>query len=546
MIAEERRAPRASDIGDLRDWLAKVESMGQLRRITREVDPIEEMSAIDYLVGKQLGSPALLFENIKGHPGRWRSLWNILAASNDRIAVTLGIEPGLPPLELIAEARQRLSRRIPPEPVNPQGAPINEVVLTGDQIDLTAMPAAKHWPLDGGGTSGQDVGRYIGTADAVFTRDPDTGIVNIGTYRMMVQSKDEVGLYLSPGKHARLDIMRAWEQGRGIDVAACWGVDPLFMIVGAMGFPKNVSEYEFAGGIRGRAIEVIPGLTTDLPLPARAEVVMEGRIEHMATRREGPFGEFTGYYGRPEGNCPLVKVTAIHMRSDPVFTNALMSDDRSNEQSGFFAIARSARIWDDLDKLGVTGIKGVYAHPSAAAGFGAVIVSLEQRYAGHAAQVAALCASVPGAAYYSKWIITVDDDVDPTDWDQVFWAMSTRCDPEKDIDILRQTWSTWLDPTKNPPEERPWGSKVLINACKEHKHLSDFSQRTLLSRGVYERVAARWDELGLDSVGPVPKVLAFQEDVRRALDAQITPLEVERRLQELEKEQAPPSDAPNM
>jgi 3-polyprenyl-4-hydroxybenzoate decarboxylase len=230
------------------------------------------------------------------------------------------------------------------------------------------------------------------------------------------------------------------------------------------------------------------------------------------------------------------------MRADPIFTNALMSDWPSCEQNGFFAIARSARIWDDLEKLGVPGIKGVYIHPAAAGGFGAVIVSIEQRYAGHAAQVAALAAQVPGGAYYTKWIITVDDDVDPSDWDQVFWAMTTRCDPEKDIDILRQTWSTWLDPTKNPPEERPWGSKALVNACREHKYLPIFSQRTVLTRGMYDRIADRWSELGLDDLGDPPHLLAFQEDMRPPANPEITDLR-----QQMQQELAvPPSDSPGM
>jgi 4-hydroxy-3-polyprenylbenzoate decarboxylase len=516
VITEQRPSSSASDIADLRDWLAKVEEIGELRRITQEVDPIEEMAAITYVVARRMGSPALLFDKIKGHPGPWRSLFNQLGSSNNRIALAMGMQPGRPPMELIDEARGRLSRRIPPIEVDAASAPVNEVVLRGDDIDLTKLPAPQHWPLDGG--------RYIGTADAVLTRDPDTGIVNIGTYRMMVQGPREVGLYLSPGKHARLDITRAWEQGGGIDVAACWGIDPLFMICGAMNFPKNVSEYEFIGGTRGRAVEVVPGTTTHLPLPARAEVVMEGRIEYKATRREGPFGEFTGYYGRPEGTCPLVTVTALHMRKDPIFTNALMADWPACDQNGFFAIARSARIWDDLDKLGVPGIKGVYVHPAAAGGFGAVIVSLEQRYAGHAAQVAALAAQVPGGAYYTKWIITVDEDVDPSDWDQVFWAMTTRCDPEQDIDILRQTWSTWLDPTKNPPEERPWGSKALVNACRQHKYLPIFSQRTALTRPMYEQVTRRWDELGLRDLGEPAKMPLFMEDQRPPANPELTDL----------------------
>jgi 4-hydroxy-3-polyprenylbenzoate decarboxylase len=327
---------------------------------------------------------------------------------------------------------------------------------------------------------------------------------------MMVQGKSQVGLYLSPGKDARLHITRAWQRGKPINVAAAWGIDPLFMLVGSQTFPKNVSEYEYAGGIKGQPIPVVRGKKTDLLIPANAELVIEGIIRPNSVKAEGPFGEFPGYYGRPEAGCPLVDVTAVHYRSQPILTNALMADYPSCEQSGFFSVIRSAKIWDDLDKLGIPGIHGVYAHPAAAGGFGMTVISLEQRYAGHAAQVLALAAQVPGGAYYTKWIIAVDEDVDPTDMDQVIWAMASRCNPIEDIDILRNTWSTWLDPTQNPPEKRPYGSKALINACKEHRHLPVFSKRTTLRKKVYDQVAARWTELGLP--GQIPTVRAFEAE----------------------------------
>jgi 4-hydroxy-3-polyprenylbenzoate decarboxylase len=186
-----------------------------------------------------------------------------------------------------------------------------------------------------------------------------------------------------------------------------------------------------------------------------------------------------------------------------------MADYPANECALLYAIARSARIWNDLDRLGVPGITGVYAHPAAAGGFGMTVVALEQRYAGHAPQALALAAQVPGGAYYTKWIIAVDHDVDPSDINQVIWAMATRCNPVDDIDILRQTWSTWLDPTQNPPEERPWGSKALINACMEHRHLKQFSRRTALRRSTYEAVAARWRALGLG--GQPPRLRALED-----------------------------------
>ncbi|MFQ5540261.1 MAG: UbiD family decarboxylase domain-containing protein, partial [Candidatus Binatia bacterium] len=317
-------------------------------------------------------------------------------------------------------------------------------------------------------------------------------------------------LYLSPGKDARLHITRAWQKGDSIQVAAAWGIDPLFMVIGSQTFPKNVSEYEFAGGVKGQPIPVVRGKTTDLLLPANAELVIEGVIRPQSVKAEGPFGEFTGYYGRPEAGCPLVDVTALHYRSRPILTSALMADYPSCEQSGFFSVIRSARIWDDLDKLGIPGIKGVYAHPAGAGGFGMTVISLEQRHAGHAAQTLALAAQVPGGAYYTKWIIAVDEDVDPTDMDQVIWAMSSRCNPIEDIDILRNTWSTWLDPTQNPPEERPYGSKALINACKEHRYLPVFSKRTSLRKEIYDSVATRWRQLGLP--GQAPTLQAFEQE----------------------------------
>lgn len=492
-------------INNLREWLSAVDDMGELVCIDRPVDPEEEMAAVTYLVAKQQPSPAVLFERPAGYESNelgMRLLWNILGPSVRRTALTMEESPDMPTLELIRLVKDKVQQRIPPCEVPAEEAPLFENTLRGDEIDLTKLPIPKHWPLDGG--------RYAGTADAVITRDPDSGYLNVGTYRMMVQGPRQCGLYLSPGKDARLHITRAWQRGESIHVAAAWGIDPLFMVVGSQTFPKNVSEYEFAGGIKGAPIPVVRGKTTDLLLPAQAEVVIEGEIRPGSVQREGPFGEFTGYYGRPEAGAPLVDVTALHFRSRPVLTNALMADYPSCEQSGFFAVARSARIWADLDKLGVPGIQGVYSHPAAAGGFGMTVLSLEQRHAGHAAQALALAAQVPGGAYYTKWIIAVDEDVDPTDIDQVIWAMASRCNPIDDIDILRNTWSTWLDPSQNPPEKRPYGSKALINACKEHRHLPTFSKRTALRREVYERVAARWDELGLP--GSAPSVRAFESD----------------------------------
>ncbi|MEW6667523.1 MAG: UbiD family decarboxylase [Thermodesulfobacteriota bacterium] len=487
---------------DLRVWLKKVEEIGELKVVEKEVDWDEELAAITYMAAKRKASPALLFENIKGYPRGYKVLSNILGSSLNRIALSMGLPVNLSSMQMIQGAREIYKTPVPPEEISHGAAPVNENVLMGDDIDLFGFPSPKMWPLDGG--------RYIGTGDVVITRDPQHGHLNLGTYRQMVQSKNRVGFYVSPGKDALLHREQYWKKGEPCEVAAAYGIDPALLIVGAMGFPKNVSEYDFAGALKGEPVRVVKGQVTDLLIPADAEVVIEGINYPDRFMDEGPFGEFQGYYGRPGGPTPFIEVKCIHHRNNPILTAALMADHPSCEQNLFFSIARSARIWDDLDRLGIPGIRGVYCAPSAAGGFGMTVVSLEQLYAGHASQVASLAAQCPGGAYNSKWIIVVDEDVDPTDLEQVVWAMCTRCHPTDDIDILRDTWSTYLDPTRNPPELRPYGAKVLINACKEHRYLKVFSKRTAVRESVYRKVKNRWDELGFDF--PPPELNVFEPD----------------------------------
>jgi 4-hydroxy-3-polyprenylbenzoate decarboxylase len=319
----------------------------------------------------------------------------------------MGLSMDLSTIQMIKEARDLYKNPIPPEEIAQGEAPVNENIVLGKDVDLYAFPAPKMWPHDGG--------RYIGTGDVVITRDPEHGHLNLGTYRQMIQSKNEVGFYVSPGKDALLHAL---------------------FIVGAMGFPKNLSEYNQAGGLKREPVRVIKGEVTDLLIPADAEIVVEGVSYPDRFKEEGPFGEFQGYYGRPEGLTPYIEVKCIHYRNNPILTAALMADHPSCEQNLFFSIARSARIWDDLDVLGIPGIKGVYSVPAAAGGFGMIVVSIEQLRPGHASQVATLAAQCPGGAYNSKWIIVVDEDVDPTDLDQVVWAMCTRCHPPDDIDRM--------------------------------------------------------------------------------------------------------------
>jgi 4-hydroxy-3-polyprenylbenzoate decarboxylase len=409
-------------------------------------------------------------------------------------------EPIEDAVEIIKMLNRKMLDTTPPEVVGADEAIVNENIATGADIDITTFPSPRMWPLDGG--------KYIGTCDAVITKDPDTGRLNVGTYRMMIKSKNEVGLYTSPGKDGGLDIQKWWDRGEPAPVAAVYGLDPLLFIVAATSFPKTESEYDYYGGISGAPIELFESDVTGLLLPAGAEIIVEGFCHPEDTFDEGPFGEFTGYYGRPEAPTRFLRIEKLRHKNDPIHTHALMADWPSNECGLFWAMVRAAKIWNDLDKLGIPGIKTVWSPPEAA-GWGMTVVSIKQLYAGHAAQVMALAAQCMGGAYFSKYIVVVDDDVDATSLSEVVWAMVTRSRPAQSIDILRETWSTYLDPSQNPPSIRPWGSKCLINACMEYKHIDDFAPRTKLDQEVYKGVVGRWEELGFE--GPAPKVDVFED-----------------------------------
>ena len=274
------------------------------------------MSAIVYLAAREVGAPAYLFENVKGYGTP--VLWNMWGSSSNRLGAAMGLPMGLSLRELVLATRNRLGRKIAPVTVPSDGAAVFENTLTGDDIDVYRFPAPQHWPLDGG--------RYIGTADAVITRDPEDGHMNVGTYRMMIHDRNHVGLYMSPGKDARLQMERWWQAGKPCEVVAVWGVDPATFLLSGITMPKTESEWDYIGGLKGEAVKLLNGKFTDLQFSAGSEIVMEGIVYPQDYKKEGPFGEFTGYYGRPSDPSPQVEIKAIHFRNNPILTAALMAD----------------------------------------------------------------------------------------------------------------------------------------------------------------------------------------------------------------------------
>jgi len=484
-----QRGPR-----DLREWMEVIESDGELHRISVAVNAQEELAATTYMVARDEKAPALLFENIEGDKTGTRILSNMLGASNRRFALAVGLDPNLSTRDLILSTRDISKRRIAPANVPADTAPVNEIILKGEDIDLTQLPVPHFWPRDGG--------KYIGTGDITFTRNPDSDRINIGCYRQMLHGPRRVGMYCSPGKHGLLDREAWWNRGEECEVVVAYGIDPIPFMVAAQAYSSEVSELDIIGGLLGAPMELTDGISTSLPIPARAEIVIEGTVAKGDVEMEGPLGEFTGYYGRPEEPQPVINVTALHMRKSPIMTAALMADYPACEIGAYYAIQRSAAIWDDLERFGIPGIESVYCHPAAASSWGMTVISIKQQYAGHIAQTLSSAAQCPAGAYFTKWIIAVDEDVDPTDINQVLWALSTRSNPVDDIDFQRKTWSTGLDTSQFPPENRPYGSKALIDACKPHKYLAEYPRRTMVRRPVYDRVAGRWEEMELPGTPP--------------------------------------------
>src|SRR3954469_9075254 len=273
--AVRERSPNSSDLDA---WLEKVEALGELKRITAEVDPDLEAATLTYLGGQEK-SPAVLFENIKGHPGH-RALYNMIGCNLSRFCLMIGENPVDHPLKAVQILQQKLGRKMPPKEISADQAICNQNIVEGDDIDIRIFPAQRMWPLDGG--------LYLGTGDAVVTKDPETGRINVGTYRMMIKGPREVGVYTSPGKDATIDREKWWKMGKPMPIAAAYGIDPLLFLVAATSLPKTECEYDYYSGINGAPIEVFTSDLTGLPLPARAEIVIEGFLYPDETFAEGP------------------------------------------------------------------------------------------------------------------------------------------------------------------------------------------------------------------------------------------------------------------
>ncbi|HLH23076.1 MAG TPA: UbiD family decarboxylase [Chloroflexota bacterium] len=468
---------------DLRGFIAAAEALGELQRLDGAHWDLE-IGALTEIQAERRG-PALLFDRIADYPPGYRVLANGFATAR-RTALALNLPLDLGPVELANCWRTRLKEFHKVPPVEVSAAPVLQNVRRGRDVDLGQFPTPRWHEKDGG--------RYLATGCAVVVRDPDEGWVNLGTYRGQVQGPDRLSLLIVQGKHARIMLNKYHARGEPCPVAVSLGHDPALFAAATLPVPWGVSEYDFVGWLKGAPVPITRGPYTDLPIPATAEIVLEGEIPPLTEEScdEGPFGEWPGYYAgihkREQAVVPVLRVHTVLHRDAPII---LGSPPLKPPRPYAFAFPRTVPlVWDELERAGCTGITGVW---QLATYFGLfLVVRIQQQYAGHAKQVGLAATCVRSAAYAGKWVVVVDDDIDIANPGEVFWAMGTRCNVDN-VDVVRGVWTSPADPAL-PDEVRatgnPVSSRIIVDACRPYG--KPFPAANVFDTAYKQQIAAKW------------------------------------------------------
>ena len=421
---------------DLREWLKRVEEIGELKNIDGANWDEEIGMLMHFARNKHTDRPAILFDKIKGYPRGYRVLTSMLGTRR-RLSATAYCPEGKSDLELVDLLRRKMRDNRPMSPKVVKTGPVLENVQKGKDIDLLKFPVPKWYP--------HDSGRYIGTGHAIVTRDPDENWVNLGTYRTAVSDKHTVITHIEPGQHGRLHREKYFARGKPMPAVIIAGGDPIVHLVAQMDVPYGVGEYDYAGGLVGKPLEVIEGPATGLPIPANAEIAVE--VEYVADdlRAEGPIREFTGTYAGGRRPQPAGRVLTVMHRNDPILCGrTTRGKGPVSDGINSWMIVKSASIWNQLEMAGVPGIKGVWSHPMGTCMW--IVVSISQMYLGHAKQVGAMTATIPAGNYYGRYVIVTDEDINPASDSDVIWALCMRSDPVRSIDVIRNARAGMLDP----------------------------------------------------------------------------------------------------
>jgi 4-hydroxy-3-polyprenylbenzoate decarboxylase len=489
---------------DLRDFIDQLEDRGELKRIGVEVDPFLEVTEIcDRTL--RAGGPALLFERPKG--SRIPLLGNLFGTTR-RVALGMGEES----VEALREVGRLLAFLKEPDP--PKGMkeawqslpifkkvldmapkvrrnpPCQEIELAADEVDLDRLPIQHCWP--------GDAGRLI-TWGLVITRGPEKARHNLGIYRMQVIGRNRVIMRWLAHRGGALDF-RDWQRaypGKPFPVTVALGADPATILGAVTPVPDTLSEYAFAGLLRGSRTELAVCKESDLQVPASAEIVLEGHIHAGDMAPEGPFGDHTGYYNEVD-SFPVLTIDRITQRRDPIYHSTYTG--RPPDEPAILGVALNEVFVPILQKQ-FPEIRDFYLPPEGCS-YRLAIVSMKKQYPGHAKRVMMGVWSFLRQFMYTKFVIVVDDDVCARDWKDVIWAMTTRMDPARDTVMIENTPIDYLD-FASPVSGL--GSKIGLDATNKWpgETTREWGSPIRMDGAVKERVDAIWSSLGIN-LGPRP------------------------------------------
>ncbi|MBI5236753.1 MAG: menaquinone biosynthesis decarboxylase [Deltaproteobacteria bacterium] len=481
---------------DLREFLDALSKRGALKRVKTEVDPCLEIAEIQDRLVRAKG-PAVIFENVRGCD---IPVVGNLFGTRERCALGLGVEPD--ELNEIGRFIALLQRPQPPEglwdavkkipffgkiltlgPKTVKNAPCQEVILTGQEASLSALPIIKCWPKDAG---------PLITWPLVVTQSPEHGPFNVGVYRM--QQLDSSRAIMRWLKHrGGAQHQRLWHSiGKTMPVAVAIGADPATIIAAVTPVPEDVGEFHFAGVLRKKAVELVQCRTVPLKVPATAEIVLEGEIRLNDEALEGPFGDHTGYYNAQEP-FPVFHLKAITHRKNPLYLTTITGRPPKED----------AIIGTVLNNLYLPSLQlqfpevADFSLPMEAVSYRIAVVSIKKQYPGHARRLMMGIWGVLKQFMYVKYIIIVDDDIDVHNWADVIWAISTRVDPKRDTVIIEGTPIDYLD-FSSPVDSL--GSKMGIDATmKTAPEVSrQWGEKMVMDEAITALVDRKWKEYGVE------------------------------------------------
>ena len=484
---------------DLRDFVSLLEERGELVRITTEVDPYLEMTEISDRTLRS-GGPALLFENPKGHD---MPVLANLFGTPERVAMGMGKE-SVAALREVGELLAFLKEPEPPKgmkdawqklpifkqvmnmgPKVVKSAPCQAVILEGENVDLNKIPIQTCWPGDAA---------PLVTWPLVITKGPHKERQNLGIYRQQLIGKNRLIMRWLSHRGGALDF-REWQQthpGEPFPVTVVLGADPATILGAVTPVPDTLSEYAFAGLLRGSKTELVKCIGNDLQAPASAEIVLEGFIYPDDEAMEGPFGDHTGYYNEQD-SFPVFTVERITHRKDPIYHSTYTG--RPPDEPAILGVALN-EVFVPILRKQFPEIVDFYLPPEGCS-YRMAVVTMKKQYPGHAKRVMMGVWSFLRQFMYTKFVIVCDDDVNARDWNDVIWAITTRMDPARDTTLIENTPIDYLDfaspvsglgskmgmdaTNKLPGEtDREWGTAIVMDDAVKHK------------------VDAMWDSLGID------------------------------------------------